>query len=49
LGKAFYGSFNNPLRYCGPFMWNLNTGNANANNGFRLANMKRHESEVGAA
>jgi hypothetical protein len=31
------GSFNNGSMV-GPFIWNVNNGNANANNGFRLAN-----------
>ena len=31
------GGFYSPLRYCGPFVWYLFTGYANAFNGFRLA------------
>lgn len=33
----FYGSFNNSSGAVGPFVFNVNNGNANANNGFRLA------------
>lgn len=33
----FYGSFDNSSSMCGPLIFNVNNGNANANNGFRLA------------
>ena len=40
------GGFGNPLRYCGPFMWDLDTGNAIADSGFRLAKYGAVSDEV---
>lgn len=38
FGRCFStGSFNNRTAAVGPFIFNVNNGNANANNGFRLA------------